>query len=86
MSYFSYNGTLYEITESSPVDETGFHYECWDLSPETGGELGQIIVPESGEGGGEQIQIRLTREVPAQVLLRWINFVPELEAYGINPG
>jgi hypothetical protein len=85
MSYFSYGGMLYEITEISQVDETGFHYECWDLTPGSGGELGRIIVPKSGEGGGEQIQIRLTREVPAQVLLRWMHFVPELEAHGINP-
>jgi hypothetical protein len=86
MSYFSYGGTLYEITEISPVDESGFHYECWDLTPGSGGNLGRIIVPESGESDGEQIQIRLAREVSAQVLLRWMHFVPELKQYGINPG
>jgi hypothetical protein len=86
MSYFTHHGKLYEIVESSPVDEAGFHYECWDLTLGTGGDLGRIIVPEADESDGEEIQIRLTRPVPVQVLLRWMHFVPELERYGISPG
>ena len=67
------------------MDEPGFHYECWDLTAGSGGDLGRIIVPEADNGDDEQIQIRLKRDVPAQVFLRWMHFVPELEQHGINP-
>lgn len=86
MSFFRYRGKLYEITESGPVDEYGFVYECWDLTPESGGELGRIVVPEPDDGDSREIQIQLTTSVAASVLLRWMYFVPELRARGIDPG
>jgi hypothetical protein len=85
MSYFRYGDRLYEVTESSPVDEDGFLYECWDLSPQSGGELGRIIVPEAGDDTRE-IEVHLSIPVAANVLLRWMYFVPELRSHGIDPG
>jgi hypothetical protein len=82
MSVFSYGGRLYEVTGISPVDEDGYHYECWDLSPNSGGELGRISVPETGDAG---VIIRLTAPVSAAVLLRWMFLVPELQRYGLDP-
>jgi hypothetical protein len=85
MSVFTYGDRLYEVTESSPVDADGYHYECWDLTASSGGELGRIVVPEPDTGDIE-IQVRLTRPVAAPVLFRWMYFVPELRSRGIDPG
>ena len=85
MSVFTYDGRLYEITESSPVDEDGYHYECWDLTANSGGELGRIVVPEP-DAADREVQVRLTRSIAASVLFRWMYFVPELRSHGIDPG
>ena len=85
MSVFTYGGRIYEVTGSSPVDEEGYLYECWDLTPDSGGELGTIIVPESGEADAAKITINLKAPVIAAVLFRWMYFVPELQQYGVNP-
>jgi len=85
MSTFRYRGKLYEVMESGPIDEYGFHYECWDLTPDSGGELGRIIVPEPGDSDSTEIRVQLTTSVPASVLLRWMYFVPELRRHGIDP-
>jgi hypothetical protein len=84
MSVFTYEGRLYEVTEISPVDENGYHYECWDLTANSDGELGRIVVPEPDSGDSE-IQVRLTRSIAASVLFRWMHFVPELRSRGIDP-
>jgi hypothetical protein len=60
MSVFAYGGRLYEVNESSPVDEDGYHYECWDITANSGGELGRIVAPEPNADDGE-IQVGLTR-------------------------
>jgi hypothetical protein len=85
MSVFTFDGRLYEVTESSPIDEDGYHYECWDLSPGSGGELGKIIVPELENAREAGTLVRLEMPVPVAVLLRWMYFVPELRHFGVDP-
>jgi hypothetical protein len=85
MSVFTHGGRIYEVTGSSPVDEDGYHYECWDLTPGSSGELGRIVIPEAKDAGVDTAIIRLKSSVTAAVLFRWMYFVPELQEYGINP-
>lgn len=84
MTTFSFDRKVFEVQEYSPVDQPGFHYECWDLTPDSGGQLGTIVVPE-GASGPEGVVFELAATVPAGVLLRWMSFVPELRAFSIEP-
>ena len=85
MTVFRYRGRLYEVTGSSPIDMEGYHYECWDLTQDSGGQLGRIVVPETGMLADNEILVHLVRPVSAQVLLRWMYFVPELQHHAVPP-
>jgi hypothetical protein len=76
VSTFTENGVLYEVTGFGPVNEPGFHYECWALEPPSNGKIGVVIVPEDG---GDPI-IELEHPVPLSLLRRWLSFIPEGEA------
>ena len=73
---------VYEVTPSSPVQEPGHHYECWDLTPDGGGMIGTIVVP--ADDGPTETEFRFLRPVALTVLRRWIRFIPEL-AEGVTP-
>lgn len=75
MTTFSHAGRVFEVQEFGPIDEPGFHYELWDLS-ESGGMVGRIIVPDGGDPDGIRFELRKT--VPAEVLIKWMQSVPEL--------
>jgi hypothetical protein len=76
--YFTVADRLYEVDAFGPVDQPGFHFECWDMSTEGGGLIGTIVVP--AEDGPLSTTIELLRPVPLDVLLQWMAFVPEARA------
>ncbi len=66
-----------------PVDQPGFHFECWDLTADGGGLIGTIVVP--ADDGPEAVTIELRRPVSLEVLLHWMAVVPETRAHLASP-
>jgi hypothetical protein len=81
--YFTVEGTLYEVESIGPVDDPGFHFECWDLSADGAGLVGTIVVP--ADDGPDSVSIDLLRRVRLDVLLHWMALVPETRTHLRSP-
>ena len=80
--YFTVEERLYEVESIGPVDEPGFHFECWDLTADGGGLLGTIVVPADD---GPAVTPDLLRPIRLDVLLRWMALVPETRSHVVSP-
>jgi hypothetical protein len=81
--YFTVADRLYELVAFGPVDQPGFHFECWDMTADEGGQVGTIVVP--ADDGPVSVTIELFRPVSLDVLLHWMALVPETRECPMSP-
>jgi hypothetical protein len=81
--YFTVEERLYEVESIGPVDQPGFHFECRDLTAESGGLVGTIVVP--ADDGPDSVTLDLLRPVRLDVLLHWMALVSETRSHLRSP-
>ena len=69
MATFSVSGRQFEIIGFAPVHEPGYHFECYELTPDGRGLLGSIVV--LADDGPPEVEFRFVSSVEISVLRRW---------------